>query len=199
MGQQRLYLELAWLLLSVHWEWLRNGPFISAPTVSGRRGPTNSAGVASACACGSGNVACVCASSSPQLRHTHTRTLHRVCPIKKWGMLWITAALCPLFIKEERRRKKKKKRAPHWNEAQRWCDNLSELGPFVLFPRALSTDSNPSLPKWCQFNFKCNITTKYHINNACQSWLCVQCVLRAKVVAKRAAIKNGNLGPFQAH
>lgn len=116
MGQQRLYLELAWLLLSVRWEWLRYGPFISPPTVASQLG-------LQFCRCGvciclwEPECACVCVSSSRHSAHRSSSLSH----INE-GCYELPLHYVPIYKKK------------HWEEAHWHCDNLLELGPFVLFP-----------------------------------------------------------------
>lgn len=85
---------------------------------------------------------CTCVCLQAHTRHTD----HRVCPIKNEGCFDLLLHYVPIYKKN------------HWEEAHWHYNNLLELGSFVLFPWALSADSNPLPPKTSQDHFKCNNT-----------------------------------------
>lgn len=147
MGQQRLYLELAWLLLSLRWEWFRYGPFISPPTVTSQLGLQFCR--CSVCIClWEPECACVCVSSSLHSAHRSSSLSH----INE-GCYELPLHYVPIY-------KKKKKTLGRSPLALRQFVRIRTIC-FVSL-QALCADSNTLLPKCSQYN-----TTKHHINTVC--------------------------------
>lgn len=97
MGQQRLYLELAWLSLSARREWFCCGPFIAPPAIFSKASPTILQ-VYRLYVPVRVWVYCVCVRVCLPAHTQHTD--HWVCPIKKVRDALTYRRIMSQFIKE---------------------------------------------------------------------------------------------------